>query len=147
MATSANILPRHGMVTAAWTLWRARPVDTLAVGAAPCAAPLSIAVRESFLAMALVGRIGSMALRQTGFIVPRVFWFWLLWAGLEIFAWLHSPQPAAGTGEIRHLLLIASLFAVLPALRCARFLCQVWQGIFLTATVGSLALIVSFIAK
>src|SRR5438105_1461158 len=51
----------------------------------------------------------------------------------------------AGWGEMRHLLLIAGLFLVMPALDGAAHRIAVWRGVFLSATVGSAFLIGNFI--
>jgi hypothetical protein len=112
-----------------------------------CAVPLSIAVSEIFLALALLLRLVRIARHQASLSAPRFCWFWLLWAALEVAAWAHSPELRAGLGEMRHLLLIAALFVTISCLDRARDCVQVWRGIFVTATVGSLALIVSFFAR
>jgi O-antigen ligase len=119
-------------------------IECLAAAAAVCAAPVSIAVSETFLAIALISRAAA---RPRRLAVPRVFWVWLLWAGLEILSWWHSPRPRAGTGEIRHLLLIAALFAVLPALHRPDWPRRVWQGVFLTSTAGSISVIWGFFTR
>ena len=81
------------------------------LGLALCAVPVSIAVAEAFLAASLLWRIVELARHRAKLFVPRVFWFWLPWAALEVIVWLRSPGMRAGWGEIRHLLLIASLFS------------------------------------
>jgi O-antigen ligase len=126
--------------------WRERAAP-LAAAAAFCAVPLSIAVSESFLAIALVASILATVRHPRDFRMPRVFWFWLAWAGLEILVWLRSPQPGAGAGEIRHLALIAALFAILPALKQVQHQIRVWQGLFITGTLGSFVVILGVITR
>ena len=111
------------------------------------AVPVSIAVSEFFLTIALLVRIFRLARGQDQFVFPRVFRFWGLWAGLEILVWRLSPEPSLGWGEIRHLLLMGSLFLVLPILRQASVRLVVWQGIFLAATLSSLFLIGDFVSR
>lgn len=124
-----------------------RQIDRLAFALALCAVPVSIVVTESLLAVALVARVLRMARGQASLRVPRIFWFWLSWAGLEVLSWSVSPERRAGWSEMRHLLLLAALFFVLPALDQAVDRLAVWQGIFLTATLGSLFLIGDFLAR
>ncbi len=119
----------------------------LAATAGLCAVPLSIAVTESFLAVALVARVAAIVHGRAGFQAPRVFWFWLAWAVLEVAVWLHSPRLGDGVGEIRHLLLIGALFVIVPALSRPGDTVRVWRGIFVTATLGSLALVAGFAAR
>src|SRR5579864_1773451 len=69
------------------------------------AVPLSIAVSESLLAIALVLHLTRAIRTSTPPHLPRVCWLWLAWAGLEIVSWLHSARLKAGAGEMRHLLL------------------------------------------
>ncbi len=120
-------------------------LDGLLLGIAFCAAPVSIAVTESILVAAMLQRTWALLRHRAKLYVPRVFWFWLAWAVLEVLVWLRSPSMRAGTGEIRHLLLIASLFLVLPALDRAADRVAVWRGIFITATVSSMFLIGTFV--
>lgn len=131
--------------------WRAllrdRQVDRLALALALCAVPISIALSESLLVIALLARVVRIARGQAPLRVPRVFWFWLAWAVLEVFAWTLSPDPKAGWGEMRRLFLLAALFIVLPALDRAAYRVAVWQGIFLTATLSSFFLIGDFLAR
>jgi len=47
----------------------------MAAGAAMCAAPLSIAVSESFLGIALAARMWTTARGRAALHTPRVFWF------------------------------------------------------------------------
>ena len=111
------------------------------------AVPISIAVSEFFLTIALLARIVRLGRGQDRLTFPRVFRFWALWAGLEILVWRLSPEPSLGWGEIRHLLLIGTLFVVLPSLGQAVDRLIVWQGIFLGATLSSLFLIGDFISR
>lgn len=111
------------------------------------AVPISIAVSEFFLSVALLVRMVRLARGQARLVFPRIFHFWAFWAGLEILVWLLSPEPSLGWGEVRHLLLIAALFVVLPALRRADNRLIVWQGIFLAATFSSLFLIGDFVSR
>lgn len=131
-------------VTAAW---RDRRLDRLAAAAALCAVPMSIAVSETFLAIAVSSRLLRIARHQEVLAVPRVCWFWLVWAGLEVGAWLHSPEPGAGKGEMRHLLLIGALFVTLPCLDRLGEKVRVWRGVLVTATLGSLTLILGFFTR
>ena len=111
------------------------------------AVPVSIAVSESFLAIALLARIVQLARSGDRPRFPRVFAFWALWACLEIVVWRLSPQPYFGRGEIRHLLLLAAMFLVLPAVNKGADRLIVWQGIFLSATLSSLVLIGDFVSR
>jgi O-antigen ligase len=52
-----------------------------------------------------------------------------------------------GRGEIRHLLLIAALFLLIPALDSVWDRVIVWRGIILVATISSIVLIVKFAAR
>lgn len=111
------------------------------------AVPISIAVSEFFLTIALLARMVGLARGQARFVFPRVFQFWAFWAGLEIVVWALSPEPSLGWGEIRHLLLIGALFVVLPCLHRADDRLIIWQGIFLAATLSSLFLIGDFVSR
>jgi O-antigen ligase len=111
------------------------------------AVPISIAVSEFFLTLALLVRIVRLARGQDRLVFPRVLRFWALWAGLEILVWRLSPEPSLGWGEIRHLILLGSLFLVLPALDQAGDCLIVWQGIFLGASMSSLVLIGDFVSR
>ena len=126
------------------TAWAA---SRLAAGAALCAVPLSIAVSEFFLAVALAACACDAVRRRSTFHMPRVFGVWLVWAAAEIVAWIHSPEHALGMGELRHLLLIAALFAILPVLKDASYRVRVWKVIFVTATIGSAAVILGFVTR
>jgi O-antigen ligase len=109
--------------------------------------PVSIAVSEFFLSIALLLRIVRLVRGQDPLFFPRVFWMWILWAGLEIFVCAFSPEPALGWGEIRHAFLIGSLFLVLPSLNRETERRIAWEGIFLAATLSSLFLIGDFISR
>jgi O-antigen ligase len=128
--------------------WHHRPrLESLAAIAGLCAVPLSIAVCESFLAIALVLYVARMVRDRTPLDLPRVCWLWLGWAGLEVFSWFHSPNMKAGRGEMRHLLLIAAVFAILPVLDRPEHKLAVWRGIFLTASIGSLSVVIGAIKR
>lgn len=107
------------------------------------AAPVSIAVTEILLGVSLMIRLAA-AWHGSRIVLPRAFWWWIPWAALEVTAWLRSPEWRAGTGEIRHLLLIAALFVLLPAMGRAPERMRAWKGIFLTSTVSSVVLIAVF---
>jgi O-antigen ligase len=109
--------------------------------------PISIAASEFFLTAALLVRAVGLLRGQDRLVFPRVFRFWGLWAGLEILVWRLSPEPSLGWGEIRHLLLMGSLFLVLPTLDQVADQLVVWQGIFLAATLSSLFLIGDFVSR
>lgn len=111
------------------------------------AALVSIAVSEFFLSIALLVRIYRLVRGQDRLALPRVFRFWGLWAGLEILVWRLSPEPSLGWGEIHHLLLLAALFLVLPAVNKGADRLIVWQGIFLSASLSSLVLIGDFVSR
>ncbi len=131
--------------------WRAlvaeRRVDRIALALGLCAVPLSIAVSETFITVALLARVVRLARGQAAFQLPRVLWYWLPWAGLEILLWFLSPDRGMGWSEIRHLLLLAAMFFVLPALDRASDRLIVWRGIFLTSTLCGLFLIGDFAAR
>jgi O-antigen ligase len=129
------------------TLIRTQRVTSITLGAALCTVPMSIAVSETFLGIALAMRVAEIARHAAAFRPPRIFWFWLVWAGLETAAWLHSPDLAAGSGEMRHLLLIAALFLILPSLDRAADKVLVWKGIFAAATLGSASVILGFFVR
>ena len=131
--------------------WRAlvaeRRVDRITLAMGLCAVPLSIAVSETFITVALIARVLRLARGQAALQLPRVFWYWLPWAGLETLLWAFSPDRAAGWSEIRHLLLLAAMFFVLPALDRANDRVLVWRGIFLTSSLSGLFLIGDFVAR
>ncbi len=130
-----------------YEMLRAQQVDGALLTLAVTAVPISIAVTESFLAMALIARIVHCIRSRTVPAVPRIFWFWLAWAGAEIAAWLVSPPLRNGWSEIRHLLLIGALFVVLPAHKAPGARLNAWRGVFLGSAVGSVFLIGDFIAR
>ena len=132
--------------TKAGAVWHGERMDALTAGAAMCAAPVSIAVAESFLGMALAARMVYVVRARTPLKLPRVFWWWVVWAALEVASWLRSAQVRAGVGEIRHLLLIACLFLVLPALHRIGDRMAVWRGILASASLGSLTVVCAFAA-
>jgi len=97
--------------------------------------------------VALALRINRMIREGAPLDLPRICWLWLGWAALEMFSWLHSPNLKAGGGEIRHLLLIFAVFLVLPALNRPGSGVTVWRGLFLTSSIGAIALILCTIAR
>ncbi len=121
-----------------------RRIDAFTVVLALCAVPLSIAVAETLLAIALIVRLTVLVRHRVAPRFPQIFWFWLLWAGLELLSWFFSGDLEAGTGEMRHLLLIAALFLTIPALDKPVYAIAAWQGIFLAATLSSGVLIATF---
>jgi O-antigen ligase len=124
-----------------------RRFDILAATAGLCVNPLSIAVSEFLLAVALALRITRMILDGAPFDLPRICWLWLGWAAMEVFSWLHSPNLKAGAGEMRHLLLVFAVFLILPAMNQPGSRLAVWRGLFLTSSIGSIAVVVSTIAR
>src|SRR5437667_3178754 len=96
---------------------RGRPIESRALGLAICAVPISIVVCESFLFLALAARIVRIVRGQGRVWFPRVFFFWLAWAGLEVLSWAISPERRSGSSEIRHLMLIATVFILMPTFR------------------------------
>jgi O-antigen ligase len=126
---------------------RKRRIDTLALSVSLCSVPISIAITEFFLAIAALAHLIAIARGRASVRLPRVFWFWSAWAALEIASWLHSPEIRLGLGEMRHLLLLGTLFLTLSAIARVEQRVMVWRGVFLTATVGSVSLIGAFIAR
>ncbi len=126
---------------------RAQRIDGAALTLALTCVPISIAVAESFLSVALIARIVRCLRSRTVPGVPRIFWFWLAWAGAEIAAWLFSPQLRDGWSEIRHLLLIGGLFIVLPAHHVPGARLKAWRAVFFSSAVGSVFLIGDFVAR
>src|SRR5207245_4231878 len=106
--------------------------DRLALMSGLSLVPISIAASEFFLSIAVVVRLVRLARSQTRMDFPRCFWFWLLWTGLEFVVWAQSPRPALGWSEIRHIILVGSLFAVLPALGRKKDCRTVWKAILIT---------------
>jgi lipopolysaccharide/colanic/teichoic acid biosynthesis glycosyltransferase/O-antigen ligase len=150
----SSVLPIHGTAagladseTRVGGVRYGHRTNAILLGLALCAVPVSIAVAEAFLAASLLWRTAELARHRAQPFVPRVFWFWLAWAALEVIVWLRSPEIRAGWGEIRHLLLIASLFLALPALDRVEDRVAVWRGIFATATVNSMFLIATFVSR
>ena len=133
---------------AAWA-WRTMLRDwksgALSMGLAMCAVPISIAVAESFLASSLLLRTVAFARGRPTLFLPRVFWFWAAWAALEVVVWLRSPAIGAGQGEMRHLLLIAALFLLVPTLNHFGDRVAVWCGIVLAASISSFFLVTHFV--
>lgn len=129
------------------TKLRAREVDGFLFGLAVCAVPLSIAVAELLLASAILFRVIALVRRRAKLYVPRVFWFWLAWAALEIAIWLDTSSAPAGRGEMRHLLLIAALFLMVPTLNRVGDRLAAWYGIALAASLSSIVLIGTFAWK
>jgi lipopolysaccharide/colanic/teichoic acid biosynthesis glycosyltransferase/O-antigen ligase len=119
----------------------------LALSLAFCAVPLSIAVTESLLAVALALRVRKMVWHLQPVSMPRELWFWFPWAGLEILSWLHSPEMRAGFGEIRHLLLPVAVFLSMPALDRMSDRVAVWRGLLVMATIGSGSVICGFVYR
>jgi O-antigen ligase len=107
--------------------------------------PISIAVSESFLSLALGVRILRFIRGQVRVQLPMCFWFWLVWAGSAFVVWTQSPEPGLGWSEIRHMLLVAAVFFVLPALHGTSDRLRVWKGILVTSAVSSLFLIGEFV--
>ena len=130
---------------ASWRFVLNSPIDRGALILALCCVPTSIAVAEFFLTIAVVARIIFIARGKNRIYLPRCFWFWLMWAGAAVVVWTLSPQPVLGWAEIRHLLLLGSLFVVMPAIGEAANCRVVWEGIFLTSSLSSLFLIGDFI--
>lgn len=108
------------------------------------AVPVSIAISEIFLSIAFLIQIISLLRGQTQFHWSRSLWLWLAWAGLEFGVWALSPEPALGTSEIRHTILLGALFITLPYLDRKAERRMAWRGIFLSATLSSLFLIGQF---
>ncbi|MBI4165881.1 MAG: O-antigen ligase family protein [Acidobacteria bacterium] len=121
--------------------------DVQAMTVAIWCVPLSIAVAEFFLSVALLCRIIRYARGQDRIVLPRAFWYWLAWAGLTCMSVGFSPEPTAGWHLIRRLLLVACLFLVVPAIRNSSQLLFVWKGVFVTSAIGSLFLIGDFISR
>jgi len=131
----------HGRARLAWN------IDALLFGLAACAVPMSIAVTELFLAASLLVYVTAIARGRAKVYLPRVFWFWLAWASLELMVWLRSPRLRTGAGEMRHLALIAALFLLAPTLKHAGYWVATWCGIALTASISSTVLIAHFVLQ
>jgi putative inorganic carbon (hco3(-)) transporter len=122
-------------------------IERGALTLAIAAIPISIAVTESLLALALAVRLFRCLRGEVRAGVPRVFWLWLALAAAEIVAWLFSPLLRDGWGEIRHLLLVGSLFLVLPVFDNAFARANAWRALFLSSALGSLFLIGDFVSR
>ena len=122
-------------------------LDAWCLGLALSAVPASVALTDSLLVCAVVFRVAALYRARERPYVPRPFWFWLAWAILEVFAWLRSPQLGAGTGEMRHLFLIAALFFLIPTFDALPDRVIVWRGILAVATISSIVLIVKFTGR
>ena len=122
-------------------------IDRVALVLALWSVPFGIALTESFFFIAFAARVTRLLRGRSRVEFPQVVWFWLLWAGLEIFAWCFSPDPRAGRGEMRHLFLLAVIFVTLPAMDELRHLATVWWGLFVTATVSSAFLVAKFLFR
>jgi O-antigen ligase len=129
------------------TLWREGRLDALAFAVTIAAVPISIAVSESLLCIGLLLRLAQIFRGRASLSLPRIFWFWMAWAGLELVIWLASPRPEAGRGEISHLLLIASVFIAMPALAKPAWSVMTWRCLLTTATLGALFLIGDVISR
>ncbi len=119
-------------------------MESLAAALGLSAVPLSIAVSESFLAIALALQVTRMIRTRTPPDLPRICWLWLGWAGLEIVSWIHSSKMKAGAGEMRHLLLIAAIFTILPVLDRPLL---IWRGLFRASSIGSIALVIGAVQR
>jgi len=128
-------------------LWREGRLDALALAAAIAFVPISIALSESFLSIALLSHLMQILGRGAAWSVPRVFWFWLAWAGLELVSCAVSPEPEAGRGEISHLLLLGALFVVMPALAKPAWAVMTWRGLLAAASLGALFLVGDVISR
>ncbi len=124
-----------------------RHLDSWALGLAFCAAPISIAVCEFLLFGGLAVRVVRCRRGDVRLWFPRISYIWAIWATLEIISWSVSPERGKGTGEIRHLILIAAIFFVMPALNVEQDRLLVWRGIFLSSALCSLFLIGDFTAR
>lgn len=124
-----------------------RPLHVWLLGAGLCAAPASIAVAEILLGGALVLYLIAIARGQAAIAPPPVFRIWLLWAALLTASCVSSGEFTKGAGELRHLILIAALFLLLPALDWERDRLAVWRGIFVVGSVSSLVLVARFVVR
>lgn len=123
------------------------PLDCLALTLAIGAVPLSIAISESFLAISLLVRVLNRRRVRPRARLPRSFWFWLIFAGLEVVSWLISPHRKPGWSEMRHLALLAALGFLLPCLASGGARLRAWKAVFLSSALGSVFLIGSFLIK
>ncbi len=123
---------------------RAAQIERFALTLSLAAVPISIAVTEALLALAIVVRIIRCLRGETRVCVPRIFRLWLAFAGAEILVWLLSPSLRDGWGEVRHLLLVCSMFFVLPAFANESARLKTWKAVFLSSVAGSIFLIGDF---
>jgi O-antigen ligase len=135
----------YGAALTPWNaLWLERNIGGLALVLTVCAIPLSIALSECLLGVALVYGIRSVVRHDPPLFIPRVLWFWLPWAGLEVLSWLHSPEKRVGLGEMRHLLLPIAVFIAMRTHYRTSDRVAAWRGLLITGTVGSASVICSF---
>lgn len=132
---SGSSVPSYKALLSA--LWRDRRIDTLAMIAAVTAVPISIAVSETLLSISFALSLVRLVRDRDARRLPRIFWFWLAWAALELVSWGISPEPRAGRNEISHLLLIAALFVSMTALERADWRVLAWRGLLTAASLGS----------
>jgi len=125
---------------------RDRTLAVIAASAGICFGPLSIAISEILLGVALLARITRTASQQASQPFRSIINV-LDRLGSDRNRQLQlSPDRAAGRGELRHLLLIAGLFLILPAFSRLRDHLTVWKGLFFTSTIGAGAVIITFVA-
>src|SRR5579863_8372979 len=122
-------------------LWREKRLDTLALIASVTTVPISIAVSEGLLTMAFGLSLVRLLRRNEDWSVPRIFWFWLVWAVLELASWSVSTDPGAGRSEVSHLLLIIVLFVAMTAFARPEWAVTAWRGLLMAASLGSLFVI------
>jgi hypothetical protein len=94
-----------------------------------------------------VARLIGLLRQRAAWNVPRIFWFWVAWAGLELVIWAMSPEPRLGRSEISHLALIGSLFVVMPALTRPAWCVMAWRALMVTASLGSLFIIGDVVSR
>jgi O-antigen ligase len=124
-----------------------RPLHVWLLGAGLCAAPASIAIAEILLGGAFVLYLLAITRRKAAISLPRVFRVWLLWAALLTVSCMRSGALSKGGGELRHLILIAALFLLLPALDRESDRLMVWRGIFVVGSVSSAVLVARFVSR
>ena len=110
----AHSKPKYESGLATFRRVRSPELAAALLGLSLCAAPLSIAITESLLGCAFAIQLALAVRHRTSLRVPRLFWYWLPWAALEIASWLHSPELKAGWGEMRHLFLLMVLWLTIP---------------------------------
>jgi hypothetical protein len=117
----------------------------LATAAALCAVPISIAITESLLAVALVARIvyGSIPGGPTSASHPPL----AVVGVFELLIWLITSRSRAGLGKIRHHLLIGAMFVLLPVLESPNIRLLIWRGLFAAASLGSIVLCCGFAVR